>query len=136
MVFERSFIVSNAIEGKQDKIKEDMSFLSLLFGGSPLDPDKFEVLDSNAFKAAIRNKKVQLIDVRTPGEYRAGHIGKAINIDWFQKGSFEKSFEKLNKRKPVYVYCRSGSRSRKAARKILDMGFEKVYDLSGGYMRW
>jgi len=113
-----------------------MSFLSSLFGGSALNSDKFEVLDKNAFKVAIRQKKVQLVDVRTPREYKGGHIGKAINIDLFQGGSFKKAFEKLDKNKPIYLYCRSGSRSRKAAQKILDMGFEKVYDLKGGYMRW
>ncbi len=113
-----------------------MSFLSSLFGGSALNSDKFEVLDKNAFKAAIRQKKVQLVDVRTPREYKGGHIGKAINIDLFQGGSFKQAIEKLDKSKPVYLYCRSGSRSKKAAQKILDMGFEKVYDLKGGYMRW
>lgn len=113
-----------------------MSFLSSLFGGSSLDPNKFEVLDSKTFRAAIKNKKVQLVDVRTPGEYNSGHIGKAQNIDLFQRGNFKHSFEKLDKSKPVYLYCRSGARSRKAARKILDMGFEKVYDLKGGYIQW
>ena len=113
-----------------------MSFLSSLFGGSALNSDKFEVLDKNAFKVAIRQKKVQLVDVRTPREYKGGHIGKAINIDLFQGGSFKQAFEKLDKNKPVYIYCRTGSRSRKAAQKILDMGFEKVYDLKGGIMRW
>ncbi|MDV7138349.1 rhodanese-like domain-containing protein [Maribacter sp. TH_r10] len=113
-----------------------MSFLSSLFGGKALDPDKFKVLDAKAFKSAVKNKKVQLVDVRTPGEYRAGHIGKAVNIDLFQRQSFRSSFEKLDKGKPVYLYCRSGARSRKAARKVLDMGFEKVYDLKGGYMQW
>lgn len=113
-----------------------MSFLSSLFGGSSLDPNKFEVLDKNSFKKAIHNKKVQLVDVRTPREYNSGHIGKALNIDLFQSASFKPSFEKLDKSKPVYLYCRSGARSRKAARKILDMGFQKVYDLKGGYMQW
>ena len=113
-----------------------MSFLSSLFGGSALNSDKFEVLDKNAFKEAIRQKKVQLVDVRTPREYKGGHISKAINIDLFQGGSFKQAFEKLDKSKPVYLYCRSGSRSKKAAQKVLDMGFEKVYDLKGGYMRW
>jgi rhodanese-related sulfurtransferase len=113
-----------------------MSFLSSLFGGSALNSDKFEVLDKNAFKAAIRQKKVQLVDVRTPREYKGGHIGKAINIDLFQGSSFKQAIEKLDKSKPVYLYCRSGSRSKKAAQKILDMGFEKVYDLKGGYMHW
>jgi len=113
-----------------------MSFLSSLFGGSALNSDKFEVLDKNDFKVAIRQKKVQLVDVRTPREYKVGHIGKAINIDLFQGGSFKQAFEKLDKNKPIYLYCRSGSRSRRAAQKILDMGFEKVYDLKGGYMHW
>ncbi len=113
-----------------------MNFFSSLFGGSDLNSDKFEVLDKNAFKAAIRQKKVQLVDVRTPREYKGGHIGKAVNIDLFQGGSFKQAFEKFDKNKPVYLYCRSGSRSKKAAQKILDMGFEKVYDLQGGYMRW
>ncbi len=113
-----------------------MNFFSSLFGGSALNSDKFEVLDKNAFKAAIRQKKVQLVDVRTPREYKGGHIGKAVNIDLFQGGSFKQAFEKFDKNKPVYLYCRSGSRSKKAAQKILDMGFEKVYDLQGGYMRW
>ncbi|NND78860.1 MAG: rhodanese-like domain-containing protein, partial [Maribacter sp.] len=49
---------------------------------------------------------------------------------------FKQAFEKLDKSKPVYLYCRSGSRSKKAAQKVLDMGFVKVYDLKGGYMRW
>jgi rhodanese-related sulfurtransferase len=113
-----------------------MNFFSSLFGGSALNSDKFEVLDKNAFKAAIRQKKVQLVDVRTPREYKGGHIGKAINIDLFQGGIFKQAIEKLDKSKPVYLYCRSGSRSKKAAQKILDMGFEKVYDLKGGYMHW
>lgn len=113
-----------------------MSFLSSLFGGSALNSDKFEILDKNAFKAAIKQKKVQLVDVRTSREFKGGHIGKAINIDLFQGSSFKQAFEKLDKSKPVYLYCRSGSRSKKAAQKVLDMGFEMVYDLKGGYMAW
>ncbi|MCP4975567.1 MAG: rhodanese-like domain-containing protein [Maribacter sp.] len=113
-----------------------MSFFSSLFGGSALNSDKFEILDKNTFKEAIQQKKVQLVDVRTPREYKGGHIGKAINIDLFQGGSFKQAFEKLDKNKPVYLYCRSGSRSKKAAQKLLDMGFEMVYDLKGGYMSW
>lgn len=113
-----------------------MSFLSSLFGGSALNSDKFEVLSPADFKAAISKKKVQLVDVRTAREYNGGHIGKAINIDFFQGSSFKQAFEKLDKSKPVYLYCRSGARSRKAAQKALDMGFEMIYDLKGGYMAW
>ena len=113
-----------------------MSFLSSLFGGSTLNSDKFEILDKKAFKMVIQQKNIQLVDVRTPREFKAGHINKAINIDLFQPSNFKLAFEKLNKNKPVYLYCRSGSRSKKAAQKVLDMGFEKVYDLKGGFMHW
>lgn len=113
-----------------------MSFLSTLFGSKMQQSDNLEVLDAAAFKNAVTGKKVQLVDVRTPREYNRGHIGNAINIDFFQGGSFKPSFEKLNKNRPVYLYCRSGNRSRKAARKLIHMGFTRIYDLKGGYMRW
>lgn len=113
-----------------------MSFFSSLFGGSALNSDKFEILEKQDFKASIQQGKVQLVDVRTPREYKGGHIAKAINIDLFQVSNFKQAFEKLDKSKPVYLYCRSGSRSKRAAQKLLDMGFEMVYDLKGGYLVW
>ncbi|MFK5971845.1 MAG: rhodanese-like domain-containing protein, partial [Flavobacteriaceae bacterium] len=64
------------------------------------------------------------------------HIKNAVNIDFFQKINFEKSFKKMDKEKPVYLYCRSGARSRKSAFRLVEMGFSKIYDLKGGYMRW
>lgn len=88
------------------------------------------------FKYSILQKNVQLIDVRTPKEYRSGHISKAVNIDVFQQSSFRPAVEKLDKNKPVYLYCRSGNRSQKAARILSDMGFDEIYDLKGGYMSW
>ena len=113
-----------------------MSFLSSLFSGSLLNSENFEVLDKTEFKRAIQQKNIQLIDVRTPREYNGGHIGKAVNIDFFQTNSFKMAFEMLDKKKPVYLYCRTGSRSRKAAQKVIELGFEKVYDLKGGYLQW
>ncbi len=113
-----------------------MSFLSSLFGGSVLNSDRFEILDKKTFRKAIQQRNTQLIDVRTPREFKSGHINKAMNVDLFQTSDFIPAFEKLDKKRPVYLYCRSGSRSRKAAQKVLDMGFEKIYDLKGGYMHW
>ncbi|MBT8209239.1 MAG: rhodanese-like domain-containing protein, partial [Eudoraea sp.] len=79
---------------------------------------------------------VQLVDVRTQREFRSGHIGKAMNIDFFKGGEFIKAFEDFDKQKPLYLYCRSGNRSQKAARKLVSLGFEKIYDLKGGILRW
>ena len=101
-----------------------------------MDPDQFELLDVRDYKNAVINKKVQLVDVRTPSEFKKGHLGQAMNIDFYDKRSFEASFEKLDKKKPVYLYCRSGFRSKKAAMRLLDMGFIKVYDLKGGLNNW
>jgi rhodanese-related sulfurtransferase len=113
-----------------------MSFLSTLFGSSKPASGNIKILDSEAYADAIKTGNVQLVDVRTASEYRSGHIKKAINIDFFNSSKFTQGFEKLDKNKPVYLYCRSGARSQKAARKLAQMGFTEIYDLRGGYMRW
>lgn len=113
-----------------------MSILSTLFGTSKEKSDKIEILGRTEFSQAITGKDVILVDVRSPNEYGAGHIKDAINIDIFDTRNFEKSFEKISKDNPVYLYCRSGARSQRAAHKLIGMGFEKVYDLRGGYMCW
>jgi len=112
-----------------------MSFISALFGTKFQQNDAIHKLSSEAFKAQIENKKVQLIDVRTSREYKSGHLKGAKNIDIFSS-SFNTEFNKLNKEKAVYVYCRSGSRSRQSANKLAVMGFTKIYDLKGGIIRY
>lgn len=113
-----------------------MSLLSTLFGIKKEKSDKIAILDKESYADAVTGKKVQLVDVRTSKEYNGGHIKNALNIDFFNATNFKKSFEKLDKDKPVYLYCRSGARSLKAARRLVDMGFSQIYDLKGGYMRW
>jgi rhodanese-related sulfurtransferase len=45
-------------------------------------------------------------------------------------------FQKINKTKPIYIYCRSGNRSKKSSEILKKIGFVKVYDLLGGYKNW
>lgn len=106
----------------------------MLFGGYPKS-DNIKLLSPDDFKEKINAKKVQLIDVRTAREYKAGHIEGAKNID-FYAGNFASQFNKLNKNQPVFLYCRTGARSRHAANKLADMGFEEIYDLKGGIVKW
>jgi rhodanese-related sulfurtransferase len=80
-------------------------------------------------------EKPQLVDVRTPEEYVSGHLDKAININW-NDANFDAEMEKLNKTTPVYVYCKGGGRSGKAAKKLAEMGFTTIYDLDGGVTSW
>lgn len=91
-------------------------------------------VDAIGFKSEIEGKKVQLVDVRTPGEYAQGHIENAININVYD-GAFGTKSAKLDKSKPVYVYCRSGARSMKAAGKLKSQGFN-VVNLNGGIGSW
>lgn len=82
-----------------------------------------------------QTKDVQLVDVRTPGEFRNGHLKNAMNIDWSADDFNEKS-KALDKSKPVFVYCMSGPRSMAAAAKLKEMGFKNVYEMQGGMMKW
>ena len=78
---------------------------------------------------------IQLIDIRTPGEYTEGYIEGAININFFDR-DFNDQMAKLNKDKELYIYCRSGNRTGKAAKRLKDKGFTKIYDLQGGILNW
>lgn len=77
----------------------------------------------------------QLIDVRTPEEFEKGHIEGAVNIDW-NDADFDDRVAMLDVENPVFVYCLSGGRSSKAVKKLEKIGFDEVYELSGGMMEW
>lgn len=92
-------------------------------------------LNVKSFKTAIAKTGIQLVDVRTPNEYKYGHIKGAKLINWYDN-SFASKVAKLDKNKPVYLYCKGGVRSYRAASKLKQMGFKKVYDLQGGMDSW
>ena len=108
----------------------------LLFISCENNKGEFKLLEYQSYKSHIENNSVQLFDVRTPEEYNLGHINGAVNIDFKNEEIFYRSFEKLDKSKPVYLYCRSGNRSKKSADILIELGFSKVYDLKGGFIEW
>lgn len=117
-----------------------MSFFSKLFGGSR-DTDthsgNLTVLSAEEFKSQIaKQKPLRLIDVRTRMEFQSGHIKGAKNIDIMNAAAFEQAVSSMDKEAPVYLYCRSGQRSRNAGKKLQKLGFTEIYDLRGGYMAW
>ena len=81
------------------------------------------------------NSSLQLVDVRTAEEYGVSHLKDAQNI-CVTEADFKKKVKTLDKDKPVYVYCRSGGRSAKAAKLLAEMGFTEIYDLAGGITAW
>ncbi len=83
----------------------------------------------------VLNDDIQLIDVRTPEEWKDGIIEGAKKICVTTNDFETKSNKMLDKSKPVYIYCRSGVRSLVAAKILLDNGFS-VYNVEGGYNNW
>ena len=76
-----------------------------------------------------------IIDVRTPGEFAAGHIDKAINID-FKSPTFKEELAKLDRDQTYLMHCRSGGRSGQAKPIFEELGFKAVYHLEGGTNAW
>ena len=77
-----------------------------------------------------------ILDVRTEDEWNEGIIPNAILIDIYKGQGFIYELEELDKTKNYYVYCRSGNRSGQACSIMNELGFEKAYNLSGGFMQW
>lgn len=100
----------------------------------PQENKKIKILSAVEFKKAIQSE-VQLVDVRTPQECSEGIIKDAKNINIYD-ADFDERIQKLDKTKPVYVYCKSGGRSQQAAQKMIDLGFVEVFDLKDGYSEY
>ena len=88
------------------------------------------------FKELIKDKNAQVLDVRTANEVAQGKIQGSMNIDYFKSDFMAIANKKLDKNKPVLVYCAAGGRSASAAKDLKKAGFKKVYDLEGGYDNW
>ena len=96
----------------------------------------FKTVSSEEFAQIIGDTAtVQLVDVRTKGEYDEGHIEGALQIDFYSDLFTHNASAKLSKEKPVAVYCRSGRRSASAASKLVKLGYE-VINLDGGILAW
>ena len=93
-------------------------------------------VSAEEFQKLITNRTNAIIlDVRTPNEVAQGIIKNAIKIDFYDK-KFQAELDKLDKSKPVLIYCRSGRRSGIAMASMRDLGFSEVYNLQGGIIEW
>ncbi len=97
--------------------------------------NKVITVSVQTFDKDISNHEVQLVDVRDASEYEEGHLANAININVQAPGFIETANAKLSKKRPVYVYCRSGRRSLVAAELLSKEGYE-VVNMDGGILSW
>ncbi|MEK6749649.1 MAG: rhodanese-like domain-containing protein [Pseudomonadota bacterium] len=83
----------------------------------------------------INHQNAMVLDVRTPDEYKQGHILRALNIPL---GLMDARITEISKYKetPVVINCRSGQRSARACSMLKKHGFTQVHNLAGGILAW
>lgn len=109
--------------------------LCSLFGCSSVQTQGFKSLTVEEYAKAIEDTGIVRLDVRTAEEYADGHIANTINIDVLKDDFEKKAKATLPKDKVIAVNCRSGKRSKNAARILVKNGF-KVIELDAGYNDW
>ena len=81
----------------------------------------------------VQNNKTQVIDVRDPASYQAGHIEGAVHVD---NSNLQRFIEAADKTLPLIVCCYHGNMSKNIADFFHKQGFEKSFSLDGGYAQW
>ena len=94
------------------------------------DLDQMSVQELNA---ALPPRDLQIVDVRSPDEWQVGHIPDA---QYIFLPELEKKAERLDKAKPVAVYCDSGYRASLAASLLKRHGFTQVHNVPGSWKAW
>jgi rhodanese-related sulfurtransferase len=93
-------------------------------------------VDAGTFEQKINAGGVQVLDVRTAGEYSGSHLKNVMLADWTNKAQFEERVKYLDKNKTLLVYCAAGGRSGQAAVWLKEQGFKEVVNLQGGITAW
>lgn len=94
-------------------------------------PAGYKSINAGEFAEMLQKDSGIVLDVRTPGEYKSGHVAQSVSIDIMQ-ADFEDKIRGLDKEKTYYIYCRSGNRSSKASSIMTNLGFTKVYNVKDG----
>lgn len=97
--------------------------------------DQVKHVNANGAAKLVASGNVVVVDVRTPEEFKEGHIKGAKNIDIMDK-DFEAQVGKLDKSKPTLVHCQAGSRSERALKTFEKLGFTDVTHLDNGFAGW
>src|SRR5690242_13639253 len=92
-------------------------------------------VDAKQAQKLVAEKKVVVLDIRTPGEFNKGRIAGAKNID-FLAPDFEQRIEALDKSKSYLVHCASGGRSTHSLALFKKHDFQSIYHLDGGIKAW
>lgn len=86
-------------------------------------------INAQGLKDLLEQSKPQLVDVRTPQEYKGHHAKGFVNVPL---QNLAQKLDDFDKSRPIVVICASGARSAQAAKILTSAGFEQVYNFSGG----
>ena len=112
------------------------TFLSMVVLATCSNNPTIETLNAEDFELKLQQTSApQLVDVRTPAEFAEFHIAGAQNID-VNGENFEQAISVLNKKQSVFVYCKGGNRSMKAAGILESQGYKPILNLAGGITEW
>ena len=92
--------------------------------------DAFDLIQKNK-----GNSNFVILDIRTPEEFRDGHIEGAVNVD-FRSEKFGTEIDRFDKNKTYFVYCRTGNRSHDALNLMGPLGFRSIVRLAGDINGW
>ena len=110
--------------------------MSFSFFGLFGQTNKFKTVDVAEFAEAVSDTSYVVLDVRTPEEHAEGHIpGTHFNIDVLEDNYTDTALKQLPKDKTVALCCRSGNRSKNAARILAENGYQ-VLELGTGFRGW
>lgn len=103
------------------------------FGGSVSHPDRHLTVREVEDAMGAAGEQPLVVDVREPEEYRAGHLPGAILLPL--RSLIERAPE-LPRDRRILLVCRSGRRSTRALHWLIEMGFERTFNLKGGILGW
>lgn len=118
------------------KINSIVIFLSISFFSCMSQKSEEYIIAPIEFNSKINSvNKAIILDVRTEKEFQAGHIKKAVNID-YNGSDFETRINQLDTNETFFVYCKSGGRSSSAVSYMKEQGFSNIFELKEGIDAW
>jgi rhodanese-related sulfurtransferase len=109
--------------------------LLLLLPSLMLAADLVQHVKADEAAKILADGKTAVVDVRTPDEFKDGHLKGAKNID-IMSSDFEAQLSKLDKTQPTLVHCQAGGRSTRALKVFEKLGFTHLIHLDDGYGGW
>ncbi len=116
------------------KIKNEIVPMNLII--NPKERNMKSHLDPKDWNKLIKDKETYIIDTRKPFEYKVGTFKRSVNPNVTNFRDFPKYLNKLNKNKPVAMFCTGGIRCEKTSIYLKNKGFKNIYQLNGGILNY